>query len=1244
MAKIGRTLSYINTSAKDGSNNADQKKASQAGASAYAYSGSPGNGSGASGVIDLEVLASSLKKLLRKDFLSRLENDSASGIISFMKGWAMQGVVINQIITSLMEIEQADFNDQSLVTAARIILELKKLDEKYLSKIKNDRTPFKLNVGERLTAEKGFQIGESFIPGILTGSGGYFDEWANGEVESLIIRRFLEVPELRFNRVEIKLGDKWNAPGAGIFERVEPDTDEEGNRLMTGTGLLKLEDGEYGAIAVGDICMGIFHSEVASENSAEDSDDSRGNFQFAGFYTCYFTITEITGKDNKQFRYQLRPVSDRWRLTYHPSEAMTFVCYGSFIREDRQTSVYTTRTYTRLLKNQNTWEISASNIAMQYGNMENMNVHGLDMTGYSMYLNNIYMTGVLKQVKPDGTPINVANERGAWIGGETYAFYDRVSHNGSMWLCVNEIGTNSEPSKGNSDWLLEVAAGDSLIAEGRFSSSKTPYQPNSLVDFADKVWIATEITSNAPYGCWTDNSGNRLLFNDGGFALHDDTKDASWEILLDVSNFNDGKDGAGLIVQYSSDKVNWHDTFVQNSDIYMRQKVGEDGVWSDAIRIVGEDGQAKEGIYTDFQFAVGSSLTTAPSTGWQDAPPSVDTGQYIWMRVRVVDPGKGTTTSWAVTRIGGEKGKDGTGINSVTVTYGVSDNPSVKPGSWGPSIPTANEGQCLWVRTVTDYTDESKEDTVTYTYTFQGKNGIDGTPVKVSSIKYQAGNSSTTVPTGSWSSSVVAVQSGQFLWTKTTFSDDSVAYGVAKQGEDGAGMSLLGNWKTGVVVPYLGVVRMGSASWSAKKETINPPLWCFTDNSGNRLLFNGGGYIITGEVNTSEYQEVATDGTNGADGKDGKDGKDGIQGIQGCIVRDSEWAVNVEYRNDEALTSGTRYIDVVLVRDDSTATGWVAYKCKKTHVSTSSITPTNTTYWEEFSTNVTSIFTSLIIAKNAKITFLQGNRLAIQKQNGDVTAGISGSEEGNKIRFWAGSESPDSAPFRVNEEGEAWLTKAHVSGEVTATSGKIGGFKITGTSLYVGDEVISNPTSNVGMLMSLNASGIKVDMLGMITASTEMGLKRVYIAENEYLTSLIISHYQSLVSSTRMCGLKVDLQDNDIGIYVNGGSTHILSSGITRLNGLVLNKKVISYQGQSISENDDIITFNASSDITVVLPSTIPVGKVLYFKNTSSKKVSLTGDIRLQNESGYGDKTVSIGSLSYMAIKTDLAWTLFNCG
>lgn len=385
-------------------------------------------------------------------------------------------------------------NDTTSPTNRNVYSALRVL-QSFLSKTTNDRTPFKLEVGDKLTAEKGLQIGESFVPGIVTGSGGFFDKFANGEVESLIIRRFLEVPELRFNRVKIELGDKWNAPGAGIFESVEPDKDSEGNPLMTGTGYLKLEEGEYGAIAVGDICMGIFHSENPSDNASSDSDDSRGNFMFAGFYTCYFTITEITGSDNKQFRYQLRPVSDRWKLTFHPSAAMHFVSYGSFTDESRQTSQYTTRTYTRMLWKQNTWEISSANIAMQYGDLSNMSIHGLDMVGYSMYLNSVYFTGRIKEVKPDGTPIYRANDRGAWVSGTKYDFYDRVSHNGSIWLCVNEDGTNSEPAKGNPDWLLQVEKGDP--GESAVFADLTNQMDNVTLTNDGKVYQDTSISTVA---------------------------------------------------------------------------------------------------------------------------------------------------------------------------------------------------------------------------------------------------------------------------------------------------------------------------------------------------------------------------------------------------------------------------------------------------------------------------------------------------------------------------------------------------------------------------------------------------------------------------------------------------------------------------------------------------------------------------------------------------------------------------
>lgn len=131
----------------------------------------------------------------------------------------------------------------------------------------------------------------------------------------------------------------------------------------------------------------------------------------------------------------------------------------------------------------------------------------------------------------------------------------------------------------------------------------------------------------------------------------------------------------------------------------------------------------------------------------------------------------------------GKDGKDGRGINSTTVTYGVSDSATAMPASWSSELPAVSEGKYLWTRTVIDYT--SGEDSVSYSYAKQGEKGQTGASVKVSSIQYQAGTSATTPPTGGWNNEVVAVADGQYLWTKTTFSDGNVAYGVAKQGEQG---------------------------------------------------------------------------------------------------------------------------------------------------------------------------------------------------------------------------------------------------------------------------------------------------------------------------------------------------------------------------------------------------------------------------------------------------------------------------
>ena len=408
--------------------------------------------------------------------------------------------------------------DKNLYSALRA----KNEDDK---RLRNDIEDF---AHELINFLKGTKFGE-FIPGILTGKGGMIDAFGNGELESLIIRRFLEVPEIRFNRAEVFTGISWNAPGGGIIESVNTV-----NRIAK----LKLEDGEFGAVAVGDICMGIFHSLISSENATEDKDNSKGVFTFAGFFTAYFTVTEILDKENKTFKYQLRPSSASYPHEFHPCEAMHFVAYGNFTNKDRQTSKYSTRTYTRYLYHVDGWEFEKRQIAAQFGDLTNLSVHGYNMTGYSVFLYNIYMTGVINQMSADGTSVErVPFFKGAWIQGK-FAYYDEVTHNGSSWLCVNPDGTTSEPADGNPDWFKRVSKGEdgkdgtSAEAVGEWDPNRS-YVKGNIVRSDGASYIANRVNQGVkprknPGGYLT--TGGKYLTT-GGKRLYTGDPNHPWQLL-----------------------------------------------------------------------------------------------------------------------------------------------------------------------------------------------------------------------------------------------------------------------------------------------------------------------------------------------------------------------------------------------------------------------------------------------------------------------------------------------------------------------------------------------------------------------------------------------------------------------------------------------------------------------------------------------------------------------------------------
>lgn len=277
--------------------------------------------------------------------------------------------------------------------------------DKFLSRVHDDKAQGYITFAkgmesaELATFGKGVMFGNSFASG-LTGFGGRIDGYGIGELEALRLRRWLEVPELRFNRISIYVGNNWRAAGGGIIERVVPDVGADGTELQRGTVYLKLEDGEIGKVDVDDICMGIWHDDITpSNNETADVDERNGNFKFSGFFTAYFYIVEVLSVDggiNNAFRYILRNTDD-WTGYHHPVAGMHFVCYGNFTNTDRQDSVYETLRYTRYLKGVNNWTFNEANIVAQFGDLDNLVINGVKMSGYSGYLNNIYMTGVIEQ-------------------------------------------------------------------------------------------------------------------------------------------------------------------------------------------------------------------------------------------------------------------------------------------------------------------------------------------------------------------------------------------------------------------------------------------------------------------------------------------------------------------------------------------------------------------------------------------------------------------------------------------------------------------------------------------------------------------------------------------------------------------------------------------------------------------------------------------------------------------------------
>lgn len=193
---------------------------------------------------------------------------------------------------------------------------------------------------------------------------------------------------------------------------------------------------------------------------------------------------------------------------------------------------------------------------------------------------------------------------------------------------------------------------------------------------------------------------------------------------------------------------------------------------------------------------------------WSPDIPTVNPGEYLWTRTTWFYSDGTSEQGFSVAKMGeqgpkgdrgndGIPGKNGIGIRSTSVLYGLSMAETVPPTAWYQNPPALVKGQWFWTKTVWTYTDNTTETGYQKTYVARdgndGNNGIagkDGVGIRSTTITYAQGTSGTVAPTTGWNSQVPNVPAGQFLWTKTVWSytdnTNETGYSVSKIGETGA--------------------------------------------------------------------------------------------------------------------------------------------------------------------------------------------------------------------------------------------------------------------------------------------------------------------------------------------------------------------------------------------------------------------------------------------------------------------------
>lgn len=262
---------------------------------------------------------------------------------------------------------------------------------------------------------------------------------------------------------------------------------------------------------------------------------------------------------------------------------------------------------------------------------------------------------------------------------------------------------------------------------------------------------------------------------------------------------------------------------------------------------------------TDVLYAISSSNTTAPTSGWQTTAPAWKDRYYIWSKTKVVYTDGDIVYTDAACITGG-KGETGNGISSIIEQYYLSSSAtSLLNGSWSNSRPTWKNGWYIWTRSVINYTNGNSITTEAICVTGEkGETGDDGINGDYFEYRYAVNGSRSTPPSLSktsrnpsgWSTTVPTVGNLQYLW-----------FTVAKI--NGETNSLIQNWSTPArQTPYDGVDgRNGDTGPTMVYRGVygSSKVYYGTSKRVDAVKYNGHYYVARVDAGNGFQNHVPTD-------------------------------------------------------------------------------------------------------------------------------------------------------------------------------------------------------------------------------------------------------------------------------------------------------------------------------------------------------------------------------------------------